>query len=233
MEIFATNKGHIAGTSTGLGNRCSILLSYGASGSFPMFARFMGQPRTRKRRKEGMSVAAQEMAQSVPGMPHEEWRPVIGYEAYYQVSNLGRVRSLKRLKPLIGSIDDCDYHRVTLWTPHGQATKKVHRLVCEAFNGPPNILHREVAHLDGRRRNNRADNLKWVSHVENQGHKYWHGTNPAGSRHPNAKLSEADVIEIRRRAALLERYQNIANDYEVSYYAIDDIVRRRNWRHVT
>jgi hypothetical protein len=59
---------NIGERSIGLGNRCSILLSYGAKGSFPRFPRFMGQPGTRKGRKGGLNMAAQEVAHFVREM---------------------------------------------------------------------------------------------------------------------------------------------------------------------
>lgn len=169
---------------------------------------------------------------SCTGVASEEWRPVVGYETYYEVSNLGRVRSFKRMAPLIGSFNCDGYRTVTLWTPHGQATKRVHRLVCEAFHGPPNLLHRETAHLDGSRTNNSAANLKWVSHAENVAHKRLHGTHGAGERHPRAKLTE-DMV--RHAIGLMEKGEasaEIAERFGVSHGAIESIRRGKNWRHI-
>lgn len=61
----AINTGNIARPSEGLGNHCSIRLSYGANGGFPRFPPRMLQGQTRKRRKGGLGVATQEVAQSV------------------------------------------------------------------------------------------------------------------------------------------------------------------------
>ena len=110
----------------------------------------------------------------------EEWRAVAGYEGLYEVSNLGRVRSLGRtinrmtrwgtvkpytikpriLKPLHSQGDYCYVH---LFDKDGTSTNhKVHRLVAKAFVPNPDNLN-EVNHIDEDKDNNRADNLEWCS----------------------------------------------------------------------
>lgn len=109
-------------------------------------------------------------------MTNEEWRPVVGYEGLYEVSNLGRVRSVttkipgkdgrtcarkgRILKHTIG-----DYARVAPSKNGVPATKKVCRLVAEAFFGPP--LGRVVDHIDRNRLNDAASNLRWATVSEN------------------------------------------------------------------
>ena len=114
----------------------------------------------------------------------EEWRAVAGYEGLYEVSNLGRVRSLGRtitrntrwgtvkpytikprvLKPLHSQGDYCYVH---LFGTDGTSTNhKVHRLVAKAFVPNPDNLN-EVNHIDEDKDNNRADNLEWVTHIAN------------------------------------------------------------------
>lgn len=162
----------------------------------------------------------------------EKWRPVTGYEARYEVSDLGNVRSLAKMRPLIGHLDRDGYRRVTLWTPDGQATKKVHQLVCEAFHGPPSALHREVAHLDGSRINNIAGNLKWVSHAENVSHRRLHDTHQIGARHPNAKLSEAQAKEIHQRAGSGENMAAIAREFGLHASTVRQIRTGKRWGHL-
>jgi hypothetical protein len=86
-----------------------------------------------------------------------------------------------------------------------------------------------VAHLDGNRANPRADNLKWVSKVENRSHRKLHGTECDGEHHPIAKLREQDVIEIRQSTLT---YKELAAKFGVSRHAIESVKRRRNWKHV-
>ena len=117
----------------------------------------------------------------------EEWRAVAGYEGLYEVSNLGRVRSLGRtimrmtrwgsLKPytikprvLKHKICQADYHQVGLFDIDGVSKPfKVHRLVAQHFVPNPRHLN-EVNHKDEDKANNRADNLEWVTHTENCNH---------------------------------------------------------------
>jgi hypothetical protein len=116
----------------------------------------------------------------------EEWRAVRDWEGFYEVSSLGRVRSVERIqvrgvgryrtptaclqkcKLLKPAKNDRGYMVVILAdTQNGRRkTAKVHRLVCEAFNGPPPEGH-EVAHNDNTRDNNVADNLRWATHYDN------------------------------------------------------------------
>lgn len=162
----------------------------------------------------------------------EEWRPVPGYERLYEVSSLGRLRSL-RLRPprVLVATPNADGYPIVQLCNGGRKIMKLHRVVALTFHGEmQNALHCEVAHLDGVRDNARADNLKWVSKVENHSHKRLHGTHQAGERHPRAKLTEANVIAIRRAA---QPYGALAEKYGVSYYTIYDIKSGKSWKSLS
>lgn len=104
----------------------------------------------------------------------EEWVDIRGYEGYYQVSNMGGVRSLdvkrwngcgwfiKRGRVLKSRLTKHGYCRVQL---NGK-DKYVHRLVAEHFIDNPNNKP-EVDHIDGDKSNNCVDNLRWVTGKEN------------------------------------------------------------------
>lgn len=117
----------------------------------------------------------------------EEWRPVVGYEGYYEVSDQGRVRSLDRAitrqdgtsmrcrgKILKQHLDDSGRFQLGLTRDgHGQ-TRRVHGLVLEAFVGPrPDGM--EACHSDGNCRNNHVSNLRWGTHAENMEDRVRHG----------------------------------------------------------
>jgi hypothetical protein len=117
----------------------------------------------------------------------EIWKDIEGYEGLYEVSNLGRVRSLGRtimrrtrwgsvkpytIKPreLKHKICQGGYHQVGLFDIDGVSKPfKVHRLVAQYFVPNPEGLP-EVNHKDEDKDNNRSDNLEWVTHIENCNH---------------------------------------------------------------
>lgn len=158
------------------------------------------------------------------------WLPVTGLGGLYEVSDLGGFRSVRTGLPVKPRPNPDGYLIVTVSINGQRFTRKLHRLVCEAFHGPSNALHREAAHLDGNRANAGADNLKWVSHAENVSHKAGHGTAQAGERHPRSRLTADQVTGIR---ASRSRYSDIAKLYGISWHTVSDIRRGRRWKSVS
>lgn len=113
----------------------------------------------------------------------EIWKWVVGYENLYQVSNLGRVKSIERRfessngeriikeKLLAFEIDKDGYKRTNLRKNGVQKHKLIHRLVCEAFI-PNTNKNPEVNHINGIKYDNRADNLEWCTRSQNEQHAY-------------------------------------------------------------
>ena len=111
-------------------------------------------------------------------MQDEVWKDIPGYEGLYQVSNLGRVKSMSRQKKhsynsvaqlkekILTPINICGYHRVILRKNNKAHNKFIHRLVAEAFIDNINNYN-EVNHKDENKTNNRVDNLEWCSHKYN------------------------------------------------------------------
>jgi hypothetical protein len=114
-----------------------------------------------------------------------EWRPVRGFEGYYEVSDTGIVRGVDRIdaggrrwrgRVLSSTRTDKDgYVQQTLCRDTGRRNSKAHILVLEAFVGPrpPGAVAR---HLDGNPRNNTLDNLIWDTSSENAIDRVTHGT---------------------------------------------------------
>ena len=95
------------------------------------------------------------------------WKPIPGYEGLYEVSNDGQVRSLFRYKKILKPSPITNgYLTVELWKGKKRKRIGIHRLVAMCFCDNPNNKP-FVNHLDETRTNNRADNLEWVTHVEN------------------------------------------------------------------
>ena len=130
----------------------------------------------------------------------ERWRAVPGHEGAYEVSDLGRVRSINRItdrgRRIKGRVLSLASHRngyqqVNLHRGRTQATHLVHQLVTLAFVGPvPEGM--EVRHLNGVRSDNTLPNLAYGTHLDNMRDQRAHGTHrnslkancPAG--HPYA-----------------------------------------------
>lgn len=164
----------------------------------------------------------------------EIWKPVVGYEGMYEVSNLGNVRSFQKgmnrmLKPCRGREN---YLRVSLYKNGKQKSCSVHRMVLTAFVGPvPKGL--ECGHLNGNRDDNRLENLAYITREENAQHKISHGTQAHGERHGMAKLTEDLVEEIKRRYQRASYHnsnaQELARKYGVCKSTIQNIVKGRYW----
>lgn len=106
----------------------------------------------------------------------EEWKMVKGYEGLYEVSSWGRVRSLPRngtgkyIKVLALSNDKDGYKIITLQKKGEGKTKKVHRLVADAFIPNPENKT-QVNHKNGIKSDNNIKNLEWASCEENNRHR--------------------------------------------------------------
>lgn len=124
----------------------------------------------------------------------ERWLPVPGWEELYEVSDLGRVRSLTRWTPagtrkgrmMKMNVDPSGYFQLGFRRNGKNRTQKVHQLVAAAFLGPrPEGM--EVRHLDGDPLNNRLDNLAYGTPSENSQDSIRHGT------HSNARKTHCGI----------------------------------------
>ena len=175
----------------------------------------------------------------VPQM--EEWRAVVGYEGLYEVSDCGRVRSLRlrhglgdrlRDKPLVlkqgvPRLPKGAYPHVSL-CKNGTKTHRVHILVLSAFLGE-GLRGYEGAHLDGDSLNCSANNLRWATRSENHLMKRGHGTSHAGERGPNAKLTWGQVDYIRECVVGGQSQVSVARRLGVCVQTICYIVNEQTW----
>ncbi|WP_054908742.1 NUMOD4 domain-containing protein [Pseudomonas sp. NBRC 111135] len=177
----------------------------------------------------------------------EIWKPIAGFEGLYEISNLGRVKSLGRFRRAKGDAKTWMDERIKApcaqregyLSAHlyceGRMTKRyVHRLVADAFLPNPLDLP-EVNHLDGDKQNNSLANLAWSSRSENCRHALESDLyqTARGERAGNSKLSESDVREIRSLAASGMFHREIADQYRIGRKAVTKIVNRQRWEHVS
>lgn len=99
----------------------------------------------------------------------EIWKDIDGYEGLYQVSNLGRVKSLRSGKLLKQYVNNQGYAQVTLSLNNVRCLKRVSRLVGYAFLSK-NDLQTQINHIDENKLNNTVDNLEWVTPKDNINH---------------------------------------------------------------
>lgn len=125
------------------------------------------------------------MFEKVNPMHPEVWKDVEGFEGHYQVSNHGRVRSIKKeILVLKEDYPHNGYKRVYLWKDGRKHNKLVHRLVAIVFLQNPNS-YSDVNHIDEDKTNNRVNNLQWCTHLYNMNfgsvrEKYHVGTEEKG-----------------------------------------------------
>lgn len=151
----------------------------------------------------------------------EEWKPVVGYEGWYEISNVGRVKRVARgrgtKRPILSpSPMKIGYLQVTLSYGMIETRRKryVHDLVAAAFIGPRPPGH-QVNHIDGNKLNNRVENLEYVTHAGNARHAVRIGLTKPSPR----LLTEEQVREVRRLKQHMS-YRKIAALYGVSFTVI-------------
>ena len=185
----------------------------------------------------------------------EIWKDVIGYEGYYQVSNLGNVRSIDHqtikknrwsgttvqsikgrvLKQgLNGGRKGTKYPCVilTIGNSSTQIGYSVHRLVAIAF--VPNPYSKlEVNHKDGNKLNNYFNNLEWCTRKENVQHSVNAGSIFRDGVHPLAKITLSKVIEIKKQLSDGIKQCEIARQHNIKQYTVQNISSGKTWKHIT
>lgn len=177
---------------------------------------------------------------------NETWRPVPDFEGLYEVSNLGQIRSVGRdvsnnrgglrympdlvLTPHINTKRG-GYHSVTLSKDGSKKTVYLHLTVLHVFVGPRPAPDMEGCHDDGDTANNRLDNLRWDTPVNNAADRLVHGTQVRGEASNKATITADQVREIRRRVED-ESFTSIAADLGISRQQVARIARGEQWQHV-
>jgi len=176
----------------------------------------------------------------------EIFKDINGYEGLYQISNLGKVKSLHRIRKGKGGsncpvrericktkLQNGGYEQATLIKNSEPKTLYVHRLVAEAFIPNPHSKA-QVNHIDGNKLNNNSDNLEWVNQSENE----LHARNKGLKRRDcfgdkryvlgKPKLNITTANEIRSMKSLSTN--ELAEKYNVSRHTIKKIINNERWK---
>jgi len=168
----------------------------------------------------------------------EIWKDIERYEGLYQVSNLGRVRSLarengygSRKETRLRKFKINKYGRAEIVLSKNKKLKNyfVHRLVAKAFI--PNPFNKPcVNHKDGNPLNNRVENLEWVTYKENDLHARKNKLY-GGEKNNTAKLKEKDVVFIRENFGKFS-YKELAKMFDITPNHIYKIIKKYCWKYV-
>lgn len=141
-------------------------------------------------------------------MKQIEWKPVVGYEGLYEVSNYGQVKKMYDSKNqyekgyiLNPSINQNGYYMVGLYKAKIRKNVNVHRILALAFIENP--LNKPcVNHIDGNKLNNSLDNLEWSTYSENNKHAFYMGLNRVTHNNINSinsmiKANSKSVVDLQ------------------------------------
>lgn len=178
--------------------------------------------------------------------PLEIWKDIVGYEGYYQVSNLGRVKSLDRYsttkrgvikntkgKILSLSLKKEGYLSVMLCVNSDKHRFNAHRLLAITFLPNPLNLP-EVNHKNGIKSDNTIENLEWVTKSENSLHAIKNGLIFIGEKSTSSKLTEKKVLALRRLYRINPNFNKseISKKLSVKDSTIHKIIRNQRWKHL-
>lgn len=171
------------------------------------------------------------------GNTTELWKTIEEFPNY-SVSTSGRVRKdLPMIRTPGGiiapAINPCGYEEVILSYNGNRKPGRVHRLVGIAFLALE-INRTEINHKNGVKHDNRVENLEWVTRSENLQHAYsvLGRQGMKGERHWKSKLTNSDIVTIRKLIADGCTQRPIAKMFGVKQVTIWRIAHRRNWDHI-
>jgi len=179
----------------------------------------------------------------------QNWKALPSYEGLYEISINGEIKSLERIvtdtffgKQRIRVLREIimkngksskGYPQTHLRKNLETKTWEIHRLVAKACIPNPNNLP-QINHIDGNPMNNHVSNLEWCTQSHNQLHANATGlrTSQKGEANTQSKLTELQVIEIRRLNSSGISMRELGRRFGVSYPVIRNIVLRKKWNHI-
>lgn len=175
----------------------------------------------------------------------EVWKPIPGYEGFYEISSHGSVRSVDRNitykdgreyfykgKTLVPRVDRVGCKYVHLYINGKRRAFTIHRLVAIAFIENIENLS-DVNHIDGNRLNNRVSNLEWCTHAENMQHAFRTGLiNNTGVNHGNNIYTDDQILKVKEMLVLRRPHKEIEAETGVKKGTVEQISQGRQWRHL-
>lgn len=183
--------------------------------------------------------------QIIPDAYVMEWRPCARFPEF-EISEWGDLRRVVAAPHRLvgdrprGFIDADGYLRYAMDSVDGErTTATAYRLVAEAFIGPAPSEKHEVAHRNGSRACAHHSELRWATRMENHHDMVVHGTAPSvGERNPKAKITEADVVSIRREYREIKnsrgtrKVSELEDKYGLHRATVIGIARGKSWKHI-
>lgn len=160
----------------------------------------------------------------------EIWKTVLDSNKY-EVSNFGRIRSIKRKgvkkSKILAQYLFHGYPSITI----NKKSKRMHRIVMEAFFGKSKL---HINHINGIKTDNRIENLEYVTQKQNNQHAIITGLiNNRGENHGMSKLTNNQIVVIREAISMGYLSKDIAKYFKMSKGSISMIKNRKHYNSVT
>lgn len=167
-------------------------------------------------------------------MEGERFVPVKGFEGRFWVSDFGRIISHDHRKNTIKflkcHLDSSGYCATQLRMKPDNRKVRMHVLVAEHFVQKEKLSHNIVNHMLGIKTNNYYKDLEWTNHDGNVKHAIRTGLfNIKGEKHPNSKLTESSVLQIRSLYKSGLTQKQIGQRFGIGRRQAGDIINRKNW----
>lgn len=167
-------------------------------------------------------------------LENEVWLPVIGYEGFYEVSDLGRIYSIRYGVIMFQSTKKVgkEYRSKTVKLQNGIVIKGfgVHRIVAFAHIPNPDNLP-EIDHMDNDATNNNKTNLQWCTRGDQIRWAYERGRDRKfGDKASSAKLTNSQVVELRHKYKNGIRFTDLIKLYGVSRSALCEILKNKTYK---
>jgi len=172
------------------------------------------------------------------------WKPVVGAEGFYEVSDTGLVRGVDRLvdrgkskmlirgRVLRQDTDSRGRKRVGMRFGGKRVMRRVHSIVLESFLRSRK-MGEEVRHLDGNPSNNMLKNLCYGTHSENMQDMVRHGNSIRNRSGWNTKLRPENIPEIRKIGRdEIDKKKDAAKRYGVRIETIKSVINKKSWSWV-